>query len=65
MANKPQHITLTLTAEQAVQLEALKKLTGSDTTNVLRTALAEFYAKIMKDEEAKKIAKINAMLDVQ
>ena len=65
MADKPQQITLTLTAEQAAQLEALKNITGSDTTHVIRTALAEFYAKIMKDEEAKKIAKINAMLDVQ
>ena len=65
MAGKPQQITITLTAEQAENLEALKKMTGSDTTHVLRTALAEFYAKAMKDEEAKKIAKINAMLDVQ
>jgi len=65
MANKPQHITLTLTAEQVMQLETLKKITGSDTTYVLRTALEELYAHMMKDEEAKKIAKINAMLDVQ
>ena len=65
MANKPQAISITLTAEQAEKLETLKKLTGSDTTHVLRTSLEEFYAKVMKDEEAKKLAKINAMLDVQ
>ena len=65
MANRPQQITFTLTAEQASQLEELKKLTGSDTTNVFRTALSEYYAKMMQDEEGKKIAKINAMLDVQ
>ena len=65
MANRLQQITFTLTAEQATQLEELKKLTGSDTTNVFRTALSEYYAKMMEDEEGKKIAKINAMLDVQ
>ena len=65
MANRPQQITFTLTAEQALELEELKKLTGSDTTNVLRTALTEYYSKMMEDEEGKKIAKINAMLDVQ
>ena len=65
MAKVPQHITITLTAEQAEKLATLKQLTGQDTTNVLRTALSELYDKIMSDEEAKKIAKINAMLDVQ
>ena len=65
MVNIPQQITFTLTAEQVTQLEELKKLTGADTTNVLRTALSEYYAKMMEDEEGKKIAKINAMLDVQ
>jgi len=65
MANAPQHITITLTAEQAEHLATLKKLTGQDTTNVLRMALSELYDKMMSDEEAKKIAKINAMLDVQ
>ena len=65
MANRPQQITFTLTAEQALELEELKKLTGSDTTNVLRIALTEYYSKMMEDEEGKKIAKINAMLDVQ
>ncbi len=65
MAKIPQHITITLTAEQAEQLATLQKLTGQDTTHVLRTALSELYDKMMLDEEAKKIAKINAMLDVQ
>jgi len=65
MATIPQQITFTLTAEQAAQLEELKILTGSDTTHVLREALTEYYDKMMKDEEGKKIAKINAMLDVQ
>ena len=65
MANRPQQITFTLTSELCDELEELKKLTGSDTTNVFRTALSEYYAKMMKDEEGKKIAKINAMLDVQ
>jgi len=65
MANKPQQITITLTAEQAAQLEELLTLTKEDITTVFRTALKKYYEEVMSDEEAKKIAKINAMLDVQ
>ena len=65
MANAPQHITFTLTASQAAQLKEVKKLTGLDTTSVLRAGLMELHKKIMADEEGKQIAKINALLDVQ
>ena len=65
MANKPQQITITLTAEQAAQLEELLTLKKQDITTVFRTALKKYYEEVMSDEEAKKIAKINAMLDVQ
>ena len=65
MANAPQDLIISFTAEQLEELETLKMITGSDSTNVLRTALSEYYEKIMKDEEGKKLAKINAMLDVQ
>ena len=65
MANKLQQITVTLTAEQAAQLEELLTLTKEDITTVFRTALKKYYEEVLSDEEAKKIAKINAMLDVQ
>ena len=65
MANAPQQITLTLTASQAEQLEEIKKLTGLDTTSVLRAGLMDLHKKIMADEEGRQIAKINALLDVQ
>jgi len=65
MANKPQNITISLTAEQVEELLELQKIIGKDTTTVMRTALAEYYQKIMADEEGKEIAKINAFLDVQ
>jgi hypothetical protein len=65
MANKLQQITITLTAEQAGQLEELLTLKKEDITTIFRTALKNYYEEIMSDEEAKKIAKINAMLDVQ
>jgi len=65
MAGRPQQITITFTAEQAEHLEELKKITGNDVTNVIRTALSEYYVKVMSDEEGKKLAKINAFLDVQ
>ena len=65
MAGKPQQITISFTAEQAEHLEELKKITGKDATTIIRTAMSEYYAKIMSDEEGKKLAKINAFLDVQ
>ncbi|AKF24964.1 hypothetical protein YH65_05845 [Sulfurovum lithotrophicum] len=65
MAVRPQQITISFTAEQAEHLEELKKLTGKDATNIIRTAMSEYYVKVMNDEEGKKLAKINAFLDVQ
>jgi DNA-binding ferritin-like protein (Dps family) len=65
MANGPQNITVSLTAEQVAHLLELQKITGKDTTTVVRAALADYYQKIMEDEEGKEIAKINAFLDVQ
>ena len=65
MPNPPQQITVTFTAEQIKQLEELKKLSGHDTTNVVRAAIMDLHQKIMADEEGKKLAKINALLDVQ
>ena len=43
----------------------MKKITNSDTTQTVREALTYYYEKLMSDEDAKEIAKINAMLDVQ
>ena len=65
MPNPPQQITVTFTAEQIKQLEELKQLSGHDTTNVVRAAIMDLHQKIMADEEGKKLAKINALLDVQ
>jgi guanylate kinase len=65
MPNQPQQITITFTPEQVEQLEELKKISGQDTTNVIRTAITDLHQKVMADEEGKKIAKINALLDVQ
>jgi len=65
MAGRPQQITVSLTAQQAERLEEMKKITNSDTTQTVREALAYYYEKLMSDEDAKEIAKINAMLDVQ
>jgi len=65
MPNTPQQITISLTGEQVERLEELKKLTGHDTTNLLRAALQTYYEKVMADEEGKELAKINALLDVQ
>ena len=65
MPGMPQQITFTLTGEQNEKLEVLKKLTGNDTTHVLREALQLYYEKIMEDEEIKELAKINSLLDVQ
>ena len=65
MASQPQNITVSLTGEQVKMLEELKSLTGSDTTNIMRSALINLYQKIQEDEEGKQLAKINALLDVQ
>jgi hypothetical protein len=65
MPNQPQHITVSLTGEQIEKLEALKQVTGHDTTNVVRAALQAYYEKVMADEEGRELAKINAFLDVQ
>ncbi len=65
MANGPKNITLSLTSDLIEKLETLKKITGDDTTYTMRKALEVYYEKTMIDEEAKKIAKINALLDVQ
>jgi len=65
MANGPQNITVSFTAEQVEQLLQLQKITGQDTTSVVRAAMADYYKKIMEDEEGRKLAKINSFLDVQ
>jgi len=65
MAQQPQQITVTLTAEQMQMLKELQSLTGSDTTHIIRTGLTDLYQKIQEDEEGKQLAKINALLDVQ
>ncbi len=65
MAGRPQQITVSLTAQQAEALEEMKRLTNSDTTQTVRNALAYYYEKVTADENAKELAKINAMLDVQ
>ena len=65
MANPSQSVTISLTSEQIRKLEALKKLTGHDDTNVFRAALENYYEKVMADEDGKELAKINAFLDVQ
>ena len=64
MPGMPQQITFTLTGEQNEKLEALKKLTGNDTTNVFREALELYYEKMMEDEEIKELAKINSLLNM-
>ncbi len=65
MAKRPQQITITFTAEQMDKLDTIMKLTGNDTTNVIRAALEDLHKKVMSDEEGKQLAKINSMLDVQ
>jgi len=65
MATGPQQITISLTATQVKQLEEIKKLTGLDTTSILRAGLLELHKKVLEDEEGRQIAKINALLDVQ
>ena len=65
MAGRPQQITVSLTADQAAQLDEIMQITKEDTTQTVRKALALYYEKIMNDENAREIAQINAMLDVQ
>ena len=65
MAGRPQQITVSLTADQAAQLEEIMQITKEGTTQTVRKALALYYEKIMNDENAREIAQINAMLDVQ
>ena len=65
MAARPQQITVSFTADQAAQLAEIMRITKEDTTQIVRKALALYHDKIMHDENAKEIAKINAMLDVQ
>ena len=65
MPENPQNITISLTSKQVKKLQELTKITGDDTTNVLRNALELYYRHMMEDEEQKNLAKINALLDVQ
>ncbi len=41
------------------------KLTKADATQIFRSALADYYEKIMNDQDAKEKAMIDALLDVQ
>lgn len=65
MAGTSRHITLSLTAEQAEALETAAKSTGEDANTIIRAAISDYVKKVMNDEEGKKLAKINALLDVQ
>lgn len=65
MPENPQNITISLTSKQVEKLHELTKVTGDDTTNVLRNALELYYRHIMENEDQKNLAKINALLDVQ
>ena len=65
MVNRPQQLTITFTADQMVERDTIMKLTGNDITIEIRTALEDLHKKVMSDEEGKKLAKINSMLDVQ
>ncbi len=65
MPENPQNITISLTSKQVKKLHELTKVTGDDTTNVLRNALELYYRHIMENEDQKNLAKINALLDVQ
>lgn len=65
MAGQLQNITVSLTAEQFAQLEEMKKLSGKDTTTIVRNALLELHKSIMQDEDSKQKEKLNSLLDVQ
>lgn len=65
MAGRPQQITVSLTSDQAAQLNEIMQITKEDITQTVRKALALYYEQIMSDENAREIAQINAMLDVQ
>ena len=65
MPENPQNITISLTSTQIEKLHELKKITGDDTTSILRNALKLYYTHVIEDEDQKNLAKINALLDVQ
>ncbi|SFZ97905.1 hypothetical protein MNB_SV-5-477 [hydrothermal vent metagenome] len=65
MSNVSCRVSITLTSDYAKQLDEIKNLTGMDTTNVVRNAIAELHKKVMSDEDGKQLAKLNSMLDVQ
>ena len=65
MSNVSCQVAITLTPDYAKQLDEIKNLTGMDTTNVLRSAIAELHKKVMADEDGKQLAKLKSMLDVQ
>ncbi len=65
MAGRPQQITISLSAQQSEQLEEIIKLTKADATQIFRSALVDYYEKIMNDQDAKEKAMIDALLDVQ
>ena len=60
-----QQITISFTDEQIKQLEELKKLSGKDTTTIMRTALLDLHKAVMQDEDIKQKEKLNSLLDVQ
>ena len=60
-----QQITISLTDEQMDQLEEMKKLSGKDTTTIVRRALLELHKIIIEDEDVKQKVKLNSLLDVQ
>ena len=65
MAGRPQQITISLSAELSEKLEEIKALTKADATQIFRSALTDYYEKIMNDQDAKEKAMIDALLDVQ
>ena len=60
-----QQITISFTDEQIKQLEEIKKLSGKDTTSIIRKALLEWHKIVMEDEDVKQKVKLNSLLDVQ
>jgi len=65
MSSLSQNITVSFTAEQMKLLEELKKLSGKDTTTIMRRALLELHKIVMQDEDMKQKVKLNSLLDVQ
>ena len=58
-------LNMTLTGEQAEQFIEMQKLSGKDSTSIVKIALDELYKKVMEDEDLKQKVKINSLLDVQ